>query len=348
MKRNYREEIELALAGGAPEFVPFTSYQGHVPAGCGEALAARGMSISASAPVWKETTPNVNLKIINEPGNVMRVIHQTPVGEVWKLQKQTDGGSWGILEFYVKKPEDYKVVEFIFKDRRIEPCYDEFLTAQAQMGERGVVRSGGGSSPLLELQLVWLGQELFCYDLADRPDDLMHLHDLLWKNQQQSMKIVADSPARYINYCGNVVPEMLGLDNVRRYVEPCWEAWAKCLHAAGKKIGSHLDGKNRLLLEFIRQAKLDYVEAFTPPPDCDVSVAQAREALPGTAIWTNFPSSVHLADADNIRRTTLDLLHQAGDRKGFLLGVTEDVPPDRAKESFNAILDGIQAYHDQM
>ena len=342
-KRNYREEIEQALAGQAPEHTPFTSYAGHLPKGPqGEELLARGMSLCGFASVWKETTPNVKLKIVHEPGGVMRVIHRTPVGEVWKLQKQTEGGSWGIFETYLKKPEDYRVVEFIFKDRRYEPCYDEFLAAREKMSDRGVVLTGGGYSPLLELQLVWLGQELFCYDLADHFDKLMGLYEILWKNQQQVLKLIAGSPAKYVQYCGNVVPGMLGLDNVRNYVLPCWKAYADGLHSAGKKMGSHLDGPNALLLDIVREAGLDYIEAFTPPPDCDVTVEQARREWPGKTLWCNFPPSVHLQDAARIRKAAGEILRQAGDRKGFMLGITEDVPPDRSYESFSAILDVLQ------
>lgn len=341
-KRNLREEIELALSGQAPEFVPFTCYPGYMPKGPqGQELMDRGMSLSTSAPIVRELTPNVNLKIEDLPDGTRRVTHQTPVGEVYKLVKLAAGGSWGILEFYIKKPEDYKVAEFIFKDRRYEPCYDEFLAAQAKLGDKGIVAAGAAASPLLELQLVWLGQELFCYDMADRFDDVMNLHEILWRNQQQIMPIVADSPAKYIKYCGNVVAEMLGLENVNRYVLPAFQAWAQCVHASGKKLGSHLDARNSLLLDFVPQSGLDFVEAFTPPPDCDVSVEQARAAWPGTVLWTNFPPSVHLKDRQTVKQTAAEMIRQSGDRKGFLMGITEDFPQELVYANYCAILEAI-------
>ncbi len=44
--RNHREEIETALAGGAPRLVPFTFYSGLFPPGFDPApLQARGLAL---------------------------------------------------------------------------------------------------------------------------------------------------------------------------------------------------------------------------------------------------------------------------------------------------------------
>ena len=60
----------------------------------------------------------------------------------------------------------------------------------------------------------------------------------------------------------------------------------------GKFLGCHLDANNRAILATVRESRLDFVEAFTPPPDCNVAVDEALEAWPGKRLWVNFPSSV--------------------------------------------------------
>ena len=42
-------------------------------------------------------------------------------------------------------------------------------------------------------------------------------------------------------------------------------------------------------------------------------------------------------------RKKLNILAEAGDRRGFLMGVTEDVPTERIEPSVAAILDVIRA-----
>jgi hypothetical protein len=59
-------------------------------------------------------------------------------------------------------------------------------------------------------------------------------------------------------------------------------------------------------------------------------------------LWINFPSSVHLQSEEVIREATLEILRQAGDRKGFLMGVTEDVPAEHIERSVSVILETLQ------
>jgi hypothetical protein len=84
------------------------------------------------------------------------------------------------------------------------------------------------------------------------------------------------------------------------------------------------------------------VEAFTPPPDCDLSVGEARAAWPGKVLWINFPSSIHLAEPAVIRSTTETLLREAAPGDRFLIGITEDIPADRWAISLSVILDVIE------
>jgi hypothetical protein len=129
---------------------------------------------------------------------------------------------------------------------------------------------------------------------------------------------------------------------VRDYVAPCWNAFADRLHERGKKLGDHLDANNLLIMDVVRDSHLDFVEAFTPPPDCNVPVGHARAAWPGKRLWINFPSSVHLQSEETIREATVEIVHQAGDRKGFLMGVTEDVPEEHIERSVTVILDTLR------
>jgi len=99
-----------------------------------------------------------------------------------------------------------------------------------------------------------------------------------------------------------------------------------------------------LLAEAIGGTDLDYIEAFTPAPDTDMSVREAREAWPDKVLWLNFPSSVHLRSDAEVERVTVDLLEQAGTPDGLIMGVTEDMPPNRWQGSCTAIMDGLERH----
>jgi len=141
-----------------------------------------------------------------------------------------------------------------------------------------------------------------------------------------------------------VVPEMIGVETFEKYYVPHYNEAAEVMHRHGKLIGCHFDDNCRLLADAIASTDLDYVEAFTPAPDTDMTLAEARKAWPDKVIWLNFPSSQHLKSDDQVRQITLDLLDQGGTADGLLVGVTEDVPEDRWQSSCRAILDGLEEH----
>jgi hypothetical protein len=340
--RNHREEIECALAGGAPDCVPFTFYDHIFPPGFDPApLQAKGMAICARRMVYRKYTPNVKVTKVEEGEGRIRTIYETPVGTLTALHRVAALALTPVAH-PIKTRDDYCVAKFIVEDACYEPDYDAFLAAIVKLGNAGKVIAETCYEPLLDVEVNWLGQEQFCYEVADNCDAVMELHAALAENHKKMYDVVAASPADYVLYGGNVVPEILGPDRVRDYVAPCWNAFADRLHERGKRLGDHLDANNLLIMDVVRASHLDFVEAFTPPPDCNVSVGQARAAWPGKRLWINFPSSVHIQSEETIREATLEIVHQAGDRKGFLMGVTEDVPAEHIERSVTAILNTLR------
>ena len=132
---------------------------------------------------------------------------------------------------------------------------------------------------------------------------------------------------------------MLGLERFREHVLPHWGQVADALHRGGKLLGCHLDANNRLWAQEVAASPLDWIEAFTPAPDTDMTMADARRLWPGKVQFINFPSSVHLQSAATIAATTRQLLREAAPGDRFVIGITENVPECRWRESFAAIMD---------
>jgi hypothetical protein len=341
IRRNHREEIETALWGEAPPAVPFSFYDVLFPPGFDPApLQARGLAICARRNLWKKVCPNVTISEVHERDGSIRTRFETPLGTLSSFQRKA-ALAWSLEEHPIKKRDDYRIARFIVDDTRYDPAHDAFIEEIERIGATGKVIGQTGYEPLMELQVNLIGQEKFCYELADNEDALMELHEALVRSHRRMYDVVADGPADCVLYGGNIVPEMLGPDRVRDLIAPCWNELADRLHERHKIVGCHLDADNRAILETVNASRLDFIEAFTPPPDCAVPVAEAREAWRGKRLWINFPSSVHLRPDEVIRETTREIIHQAGDRRGFLMGVTEDVPREHIVRSCSAILDAI-------
>jgi len=335
-----RERVERILLKQGGDRVPFTIYEGLMPRSTVERqLRDKGLCLVAGLGVFKSHIPNV--KEHSEGFYVDGVFHErwhweTPFGNLDSLRVPKGFTSW-TKEKMFKSKEDYRAVAFLIKDKVYEKMYEDFQKEEERKGSDYICRTGIGYEPMQELIYGIMGVETFCVEWAERQDEVLKLHDLLVEDRRRICRIVAESPALHANYGGNVSPEIIGLERFRKYFVPTYNEAAEIFHKQGKLIGVHLDANNRLLAPEVAKTELDYIEAFTPPPDCDLSVKEALEAWPEKILWINFPSSVHCSGEETIRETTEEILKQAGSGERLIVGVTEDIPADHYRKSMTTI-----------
>jgi hypothetical protein len=340
-----RERTRLALLGETPDRVPFTVYWLMLPRGEAErALRNAGVTVVERVPLFTVEYPTCEVitREYRRCGEaVRRREYRTPVGTVWSEFRREGayGTSWWQTEYLVKEPGDYDILEHLLGERSYRPNFEEFRRAERQYGEDGYVIGNTEYSPMNLLIYELLGLERFSLDLADRPGRVLGLYDLLRERQRRMFEICADSPAELVLFCGNISQEVVGVERFRRYYLPCLDELAGLLHQRGKLLGCHLDARMAGLMETVGGSQLDLIEAFTPEPTGDVSVAAARAAWPDKVLWINFPSSVHLEGAGRIRQEMGRILEEAAPGDRFLVGITEDVPEEVRGPSLAAISD---------
>jgi hypothetical protein len=205
------------------------------------------------------------------------------------------------------------------------------------------LRGGLGYSPLQAIIYNIVGVETFCFEWAERRAEVLQLYEALWEKDRRCYEVAAASPHSVVQYCGNVSPEIVGRERFAEYILPCYEEFAEVLHRHNKQLLVHLDANCRLLGDLIAGSGIDIVEAYTPAPDTDLTLAEARALWPDKVLWINFPSSVHLSSDEVVYETTRQLIAENGGDPKFLIGITEDVPEHRWQGSFQAIA---RAIHD--
>ena len=87
-----------------------------------------------------------------------------------------------------------------------------------------------------------------------------------------------------------------------------------------------MDANNRLLAPLVADTSLDFIESFTPPPECDLSIKDARELWPGMAVLLNFPSSLHLKGPEGVAEAARAYLREASPGDRFVFGQLENLP----------------------
>lgn len=343
-----KQRVEQVLRGGCADKVPFTVYECMIPQCTIEReLRNRGLCIVNRMSVYDTVRPNVKVTshTYRQDGRQMiRTFYETPCGVLSTLREPAGFTSW-THEHLFKSPDDYKALLFLIQDEVYEPAYEAFARAEQRFGEDAVFRAALGLEPMQDLISGGkMSSESFAVEWMVNRDEILKLYEATVENRRKIYPLVAESPASSANYGGNVTPEIIGPDVFQRYYVPHYDEAAEVLHRHGKLIGCHFDANCRIISEAIAATALDYVEAFTPAPDTDMTLREARDAWPGKVLWLNFPSSVHVRLDAEIEQVTVDLLNEVDSVDGILIGITEDIPESRWQGSMTAIMDGLDRH----
>jgi hypothetical protein len=99
------------------------------------------------------------------------------------------------------------------------------------------------------------------------------------------------------------------------------------LNAAGRRLQVHYDGKLRVIADQVAQIDFDGIDSLTPPPEGDMSVAEARQLWPDKMLWCH-PSLGWFREREaTLRELVKGLVRNAGPQR-FCLMISEEIPPD--------------------
>ncbi|OGG56341.1 MAG: hypothetical protein A3F84_22180 [Candidatus Handelsmanbacteria bacterium RIFCSPLOWO2_12_FULL_64_10] len=339
-----RRRVEAVLRGERPDRVPFTIYETKLPRCEAERrLRGEGVCLVAHSPsVFRAVSPHVAQERITYTQDgvpYVRTNVRTPVGELSSVERVSpEGDTTSEVEWMFKGPEDYRALLHMIRDETYLPDYDAFIQAQGVMGEDGFLMADIGSPPFQHVVESLMGLVNFAQEWMERRDEVLRLYDAVVENRRRLYRVVAGSPALAANYGGNVTSEVVGVKRFEQYYLPHYDEFAEVMHARGKKVGVHFDTNVWVLSEAIGRSRIDYVEGFTPRPDTDMGVAEARCAWPDKVLWVNFPTSVHQEQVEVIEGTMQQVLFEAAPGDRFIMGITERMPPERWRESLSTIL----------
>ena len=349
-----RSDVLTILRGGKPDRVPWTIYATQLFRGHTERkLRNKRLGMLRSWPVCQTSTPHVEVETrsIQEDGRqlLLRTYH-TPVGSVSeKVASPTSYYGEGstskwIVEYMIKSVSDYDVVRFIIEDTVYQEDHEGFARAQRRFGEDGLLLAHMGRCPLQRLLIELAGIERIAMDLYDHPDVVEGLLQVMDERQDEVYRIGVESPAELIWSPDNISTSRTSPQWFERYVLPFYNRHGPMVRAAGKLYVAHMDGPLRGIKHLIAQCDLDVIEAVTPPPMGNVPMTEAQDAWPGKVVWCNFPESLFLQDERVVFDKALELLEHSYSRGGFVLGLTEDFPEDRADGALSAIASAIAKY----
>lgn len=338
-----RERLMTVLRGGRADRVPCTIYKWLLPpTGAARRLQDEGLTPIDACQLHKEHHRDVTIerRDIVERGarqTLTRVI--TPAGELSEVTAYDSSyGSPWIKKHLVQTEADFAPMLFVLRNSAQDPDYDDILRRQREIGDSGIVLGFIQPVPVARLWVELMGPETWCEWLMERGDLFDELHAAAFVSYRRQIDIAAASPAEIVWLPDNITATMVSPDTFQRYCAPVYDYACSTLGQAGKLTFAHYDGMNRALSACIADTGIDIIEAFTPPPMGDMTVAEARAAWPGKVLCLNFPGCLFREDPRVIEAHTRAYMEQAGDGAGFTIGCTEDFDAAHFEKVFGAIV----------
>jgi len=261
--------------------------------------------------------------------------YHTPIGDLSaEIGKSAGKGSEHIAKYYIRQPEDYRIMGHIVRNTVLSPNIDLFRTTAHELGEDGVVMGRMDRTPYQKLLIELAGAERFLMDLLMENETVEELLEIMGKRYREQVDMAMESDAEIIWIPDNVTVDMTPPENYEKYLMPHYRYCVKCAKEAGKLVVVHCDGKIRPLARYINEIGFNAIESVSDPIiSGDMTFSEAVGAFPGKAILPNFPSCLSLSPKETITDYIGNLKEQAS---GFplMLQISEDL----ADESYERVI----------
>ena len=287
--------------------------------------------------------PSIDIEVKRE-GDYTTVIYHTPLGSVstktmYSDEMRRSGASitW-IEEHVIKRPEDYKVVGYLFENITLVPSFERFRAWQKYVGDDGVPGTmiGLACSPMHHIQKEFLDATDFYFHYNDCQKEMRALADSMGHFFEQGLSIIADSPAELVLWGANVDDMITYPEYFEKEITPWIRKASARLGENGKVAVVHCDGENFGLMDLIRDSGMNVAEAICPFPMTKVTIEEYyRRWSDKLTIFGGIPSNLLLAESatDEDFEAYLDHLFKAiAPGKRFVLGIADTTPPNAVFE----------------
>ena len=330
-----RERLLAASRKQRADRLPFFHTWRHMQTGQAERECRnRGMGITWARPsciMKMHGVTQVEEMDRSDPFTVRRT-YSTPVGSISVVEKRAPGtGQWHALrgwkdrspwlvERALKTPEDYKVFKYMVENTEYVPDYFPIEQAKEWLGDDGIVVDTLFGilwdflphSPMQALMVDWIGTEGGrCYIHQAKYRDLVDdVYQAFSKSYEAMYEIAGKSPADVVWYGDNIDGVLVSPPLFEKYFMPEYEKFARILHAQGKLLAVHMDGRVGVLKDLIARTPIDIVEALHPPTMGDLPIGEALSLWKDKVIWMTFPVTVYGLGSQAVMELAVNLLKE--------------------------------------
>jgi hypothetical protein len=360
-----RDRILSVYRGGTPDVVPcmldlshWWLHRHHLPWDLSQPLLEPETDLIAyhrahgvgyylpSLPAFYETThtdgvaAEVERSKLDGATELTWRVH-TPLGSIARTRLWDERTySWRIRQWGVRNERDLRVLARALAGRSFAPRWERYEAWREAVGDTGVVYVSPGYSAIGQLMNLWMGPEETLLAAHDCPDLLAGVVAEINEANLRLIDLLAQSPAEVILLGDNFSTDLQPPHFFARWSRDYYLEAVRRLHAAGKFVAVHLDGRLRGGLRMLADTGADCADAVTPAPMGDLTPQECRdEAGPDFILSGGLPPNLWLPDSPRAQFTAaaeawLQLRRQS---PRLIIAAGDQVPPG-ADESRIALL----------
>lgn len=273
--------------------------------------------------------------------------YETPLGAIESVQDYAaETYSYGYSRHFVRAIEDLRVMRYVHEQAAYRESYAEYRRYDELWGEDGIgfAMAVPSMAPVQKLLSRWAGVEATVELYLEHPDEFADTVAAIERSQDGLVEVLAASPAAVVILPENLSSEVTGEHFFRRFNMPYYRRIVDRLHAAGKKVALHIDGRLKPCLGLLAGCGFDIAEAVTPAPFGDAGVEELRKlAGDDIVIWGGLPGGIFSGNYSDrfFEEHVLNLIRNVDDR--FVIGVADQVPPDAVPRRIGRVRELVEA-----
>jgi hypothetical protein len=259
----------------------------------------------------------------------LRRTWETPLGTLTDVLHYDE---WNLsshnTEYKLKKPGDFKILEYILQDETWQWDQAAYERDLAAAGERGAPQFYFRRSPLQGLFIEHMGFENTIYMMYDRADVIRRYVEVASGADDALYEVLCGCPVPILNLGENIDAS---LDSPKIWCQhqiPYYRQRVERLRAAGKFVHIHIDGGMKPLLPYLRDCPWHGIEAATPIPQGDVTLEEIKGALGDLVLLDGIPALYFLPSytVGTLVACVRRLIEMFYPR--LVLGISDEIPPD--------------------
>ncbi|HOL35327.1 MAG TPA: uroporphyrinogen decarboxylase family protein [bacterium] len=259
---------------------------------------------------------------------------ETPIGVVRCMHRKTEGEfrSRHLSEHFIKSVDDIRVMKYIAEAMEFEPDYEPTLKALGETGQDGVILNGCFSVPFIQFAKIDAGYMNAFYLWVDYRKEVDELLNVYFRKYLEAVKILADGYADIIATGDNMDGVMITPKIFKEYAVPYYQECKKILSEKGKIFEGHWCGRTENLLPLVPGCGLDVVEAIVTAPMANITLKEALDILDNRVVLQGGIPSVLVCKEGGTKQDFIRYINEVivplKERKSFILGMSDNVPPN--------------------